>query len=125
MDVDEFDTPPRMPWCIGCGRDTEWLEGCAVESYEDFADGITRPRIGVGEVRGGRSHQLVCGDCGADEGTYHHVGCDWEICPRCREQANSCECVRAGEKRNLCARLGKTREQLFAAIALAHRGGGS
>ena len=34
-----------------------------------------------------------CHDCDALPGHYHHVGCDWEECPRCHEQLLSCDCV--------------------------------
>jgi hypothetical protein len=25
-------------------------------------------------------------------GYFHHVGCDWEECPRCHDQLLSCDC---------------------------------
>lgn len=33
-----------------------------------------------------------CHDCNCPPGGYHHPGCDWEKCPRCGEQAISCDC---------------------------------
>jgi hypothetical protein len=33
-----------------------------------------------------------CHDCGVLPGRYHHVGCDWEECPRCHEQLIGCDC---------------------------------
>ena len=33
-----------------------------------------------------------CHDCSAFPGFYHHVGCDWEECPRCHDQLLSCDC---------------------------------
>lgn len=34
-----------------------------------------------------------CGDCGTSVGSYHHVGCDMERCPRCKEQFIGCGCA--------------------------------
>lgn len=34
-----------------------------------------------------------CHDCGADEGGYHHPGCDMEKCPRCGGQLTGCGCL--------------------------------
>jgi len=33
-----------------------------------------------------------CHDCNAKLGNYHHVGCDWEECPKCERQLLTCEC---------------------------------
>jgi hypothetical protein len=33
-----------------------------------------------------------CHDCLVLPGHYHHVGCDWEECPRCHGQYIGCEC---------------------------------
>jgi hypothetical protein len=34
-----------------------------------------------------------CHDCDALPGHYHHVGCDWEECPRCHGQYIGCDCA--------------------------------
>ena len=39
-----------------------------------------------------RETENMCGDCGATEGEYHHLGCDMERCPKCRGQLISCDC---------------------------------
>jgi len=35
----------------------------------------------------------ACGDCNTSVGSYHHVGCDMERCPRCKEQFIGCGCA--------------------------------
>ena len=39
-----------------------------------------------------------CGDCGAKQGFYHHMGCDIERCPKCGGQLISCGCITKGSK---------------------------
>lgn len=34
-----------------------------------------------------------CGDCNTSVGSYHHVGCDLEECPRCKQQFIGCGCA--------------------------------
>ena len=34
-----------------------------------------------------------CGDCNTPQDSYHHVGCDIERCPRCKEQFIGCGCA--------------------------------
>lgn len=34
----------------------------------------------------------TCSDCGSKIGEFHHLGCDWERCPRCGMQLISCDC---------------------------------
>lgn len=45
-----------------------------------------------GEDPGWRSTQERCGDCGARRGHNHHLGCDIQVCPRCRRQLITCGC---------------------------------
>lgn len=35
---------------------------------------------------------IFCPDCGAPVGGYHHAACEREICPRCGDRAQFCEC---------------------------------
>lgn len=63
---------------------TEGL-GCTVKTYDDFSDGIERARIPFEE-------EGACHDCRVLQGEFHHPGCDWERCPKCKGQAISCGC---------------------------------
>jgi len=38
------------------------------------------------------NESMRCHDCQALPGHYHHIGCDWEECARCHDQAISCGC---------------------------------
>ena len=40
----------------------------------------------------GRQPDEECHDCSVRTGQRHHVGCDMEQCPRCGNQALTCEC---------------------------------
>lgn len=83
-----------MAACKHCDQEMLDNAGCTLENYDDFADGIKRPRIKYGdEVRPFESDP--CHDCGAPKGTYHHPGCDAEECPSCGGQAFICDCIDA------------------------------
>lgn len=36
---------------------------------------------------------IYCGDCAAKLGEYHIDGCDWEVCPVCKKQLLTCDCI--------------------------------
>jgi hypothetical protein len=83
--------------CEWCGRGMMRADGCSVEVYSDFTDGITRVRIpflspGEWKELGERSMDRCCGDCGVRPLHFHHPGCDLEQCPRCGGQAFVCGC---------------------------------
>ena len=44
------------------------------------------------EEREGRMRFEYCPDCAAPPGALHHLGCDWEQCPRCSGQLIGCQC---------------------------------
>ncbi len=83
-------------------RDLTYQE--MVENYErEIANG-GRGKLGAEEIRR-RLDEFTerwdpdsfssrpCHDCGVEPGEYHHPGCDWEECPRCRRQYLSCACI--------------------------------
>lgn len=80
-----------MARCTDCKQDMLTAKSCKVTHYNDFADGVMRERIRYGA--NGEDASGRCHDCGVVEGGYHHPSCDWEVCPRCRGQALSCECL--------------------------------
>lgn len=54
----------------------------------------TRIRYGS-ETEAGRAAkptQPMCHDCGAEQGDFHHLGCDMERCALCHEQLAFCAC---------------------------------
>jgi hypothetical protein len=82
-----------MAVCPYCEQEMTAGVSCTVEQYGDFVDGVERERIRYG-------FELLppfCVDCRAPLGELHHPGCDVELCPKCRRQAISCECVKGGE----------------------------
>lgn len=36
---------------------------------------------------------IYCGDCTAKLVEYHLDGCDWEVCPVCKKQLLTCDCI--------------------------------
>lgn len=85
-----------MAVCKYCDQEMTLGNGCTVEEFH-FEDGWI-PRIRFGDERPRWSGQQ-CGDCGVPRGALHHPGCDIESCPRCRQQALSCDCIDMEEER--------------------------
>lgn len=90
-----------MAECSHCNREMTTSDGCTVDRFEDFGDGLARPRIPVADPRDfyddglpdAPPHNGRCRDCGAKAGHFHHPGCDRERCPRCEGQAIGCDCA--------------------------------
>jgi hypothetical protein len=82
-----------MTLCPACNREIAATDGCAIEGFDDFADQVPRIRIRYGSEFRDHTPEWSCHDCNAAPGSFHHFGCDMEICPRCGRQAISCDCL--------------------------------
>jgi hypothetical protein len=83
--------------CSACNQEMTAVEGCTLDVFGDFADGVPRPRIRYGEEILDYTPKGRCHDCDAKPGSAHHPGCDMEVCPRCGGQAIGCECLESAE----------------------------
>ena len=80
--------------CEICKKKMLMVDGCSVDTIS--IDGKTYERIKVGDVydfvEGIEDKEFRCHDCNAQNGHFHHWGCDEERCPSCKKQLISCEC---------------------------------
>lgn len=58
-------------------------EAVTREQFEEWKDNTTPEEY----------NNRPCHDCGAEQGEYHHPGCDMEECPKCGGQYFICDCV--------------------------------
>jgi hypothetical protein len=79
--------------CSYCGNEVGAVDGCTIETFDDFADGIERTRVRFGEEFRDYTPAFRCPGCGVTVGNFHHEECGYEHCPRCDGQAVSCECL--------------------------------
>lgn len=82
-----------MAVCATCHQEMRSHVSCWQELIE-YPNGKKLEQIPVNEnyCTQVESGQLVCGDCSAPLGGFHHPGCDCETCPNCHGQLISCEC---------------------------------
>ena len=83
---------------VRCGdEDWEKLPGCTNNNELVFLDGTKMPAVPYGKEgsidfwRDKNGKLAKCHDCGVLPGKFHHPGCDMEQCPKCGEQAISCD----------------------------------
>lgn len=74
-----------MKPCEFCGQVMLESSGCTNSTVE-FPDGTK-----LNSIRSYR--ESICHDCNASQGSFHHPGCDMEVCPRCGGQLISCGCL--------------------------------
>ena len=85
-----------MAACSYCLREMidEATTTCTVGDV-GYPDGTgSKPVVYGQETRFGSTYvaEARCHDCNVVPGAFHHPGCDWEECPRCRGQIISCGC---------------------------------
>jgi hypothetical protein len=65
---------------------------CSVHVLHREGTAFRLKRVMKRETPNFGDHAGRCGDCGAPERGYHHLGCDMQACPCCRRQMLSCGC---------------------------------
>jgi hypothetical protein len=81
-----------MAICKYCEQEMHTANGCVKLPIKTI-DGEMDPILYGSETRNPPEPAgHWCHDCDALPGHYHHVGCDWEECPRCHGQLLSCDC---------------------------------
>jgi hypothetical protein len=76
--------------CDLCDQEMEEAASCNVGVLH--LAGEPYPVFPHGSDRGWGPTKDRCGDCNVLPGGYHHVGCDIQVCPRCRGQLITCDC---------------------------------
>lgn len=75
-----------MAICKNCKQEMKTADGCTT-SRLIFKGTIYKRSTETWCDPGQR-----CSDCGAKHGSFHHLGCDVERCPKCHGQMISCPC---------------------------------
>jgi len=80
--------------CAICCQPMKSKNGCTVSHL--IINGKRHNRIKAGDELdlhpGSICGNVVCHDCNAGAGQYHHLGCDSERCPVCHGQLFICDC---------------------------------
>lgn len=74
--------------CPLCNLEMAAADDCPANREVKYPDGEKLPAIPFeGELENSK-----CGDCGVEDGNYHHEDCLDERCPRCGDQRTFCAC---------------------------------
>lgn len=79
-----------MAICTFC--DQEMLEATSCTASELHRGGKAVAVFPYGDDPGWPARGRPCPDCGVEPGGFHHLGCDIQACPRCRDQLIMCGC---------------------------------
>ena len=80
--------------CQDCLQEMTPGNGCTFSQI--IINGKTYKRIKSGDKNDfafKMGKNIICHDCNAGVGKYHHFGCDCERCPACHGQLISCDCI--------------------------------
>lgn len=80
----------KYPKCLFCRNKLKISACCRAKFMEIDDEPFERIPNDSGE------EMDICGDCDAELGELHHMGCDMEQCPACRGQLISCDCNKQG-----------------------------
>jgi len=79
--------------CAFCGKETEGASSCIKSSIRiDGADYTPLPFKKKNETVFTRRQVVRCAECNVLPGGFHHVGCVFEICPKCGGKWVYCAC---------------------------------
>lgn len=79
-----------MAICNVCAGEMTEAHSCTADALHRA--GVAVPTFRWGDDPGWRARRGRCPDCGVAIGGFHHLGCDIQRCPVCRQQLISCEC---------------------------------
>lgn len=87
---------PELVEYLGITMTSDWPEQIeASQKIKNYIiEGKECKRIKYGDKRENDSNpeKYPCHDCAVPVGYYHVASCDAEVCPKCNEQAISCNC---------------------------------
>ena len=86
-----------MATCSACHEDMSVADTCAANVVVTYKDGSTEPGRPY-DPAPSAGPEKRCHDCNVTRGSFHHPGCDMEICPRCDWPIVSCECAFSGDE---------------------------
>lgn len=80
----------EMIECLTCKAELFSVNTCTGGDTVEFADGEILDAVTCADE--------YCYSCGVTLGKFHHSPCEVQICPSCRDQFISCDCILEGEE---------------------------
>lgn len=84
-----------MAICQHCNKEMSMTDTCDANKFKSFEDGtrmLSSTNFNFSDDSTEKDSDKRCCDCGIKYGGYHHVGCQYECCPKCGGQWISCGC---------------------------------